>query len=216
MNATAQVNMIKQQLRTSNVLDESILALFETLSRQDFVPSAYQDFAYSDMHIPLPHQQCMMTPAEEGLMLQALELQGHERVLEIGTGSAYFTALLSRQAKEVISYDVHPDFIALAQEKLAKHHCHNVELIHGNAYEGDDSRAPYDCIIIHGAVPKISDKFLLQLTPQGRLIACIGTATTQHMVLYRLQPQKAVEKIFLFDTSLPALTPMTHQTTFVF
>ena len=108
--SSACINMIKQQLRTGNVLNESILALYEKFPRENFVPSLYSSMAYSDMQVPLAHGQCMMTPLEEGLILQALALKGHETVLEVGTGTGFFTALLSQLCKKVISVDYFSEF----------------------------------------------------------------------------------------------------------
>ena len=94
----AQSNMVKQQLRTGAVLKSNILGLYQSLPRDSFVPRTYKQFAYSDYKIPLQHQQKMLTPLEEATILQALNLNGTERVLEVGTGSGYFTALLSQCA----------------------------------------------------------------------------------------------------------------------
>lgn len=116
----AKVNMIKQQLRTGDVLNESILDLFETIPRDNFVPASMQQFAYADMQIPLAHDQQMLTPLEEGQILQALALQGHETVLEVGTGTGYLTVLLSKLAKQVISIDYFPKFTEEAEKKTQR------------------------------------------------------------------------------------------------
>ena len=102
---STRINMIKQQLRTGDVIDESILELFREIARDEFVPAKYKDFAYSDMQLELAHQQRMMTPLEEAKILQALNLTGNETVLEVGTGTGFLTALLSRRCKKLISVD---------------------------------------------------------------------------------------------------------------
>ena len=101
----SQTNMIKQQLRTGNIFDKKILDLYQSLPRDEYTPLSYRKFAYSDMQIPIAQQQSMLTPLEEAAILQALQLQGHETILEIGTGTGFFSSLLSNFAKRVISVD---------------------------------------------------------------------------------------------------------------
>lgn len=209
-------NMIKQQLRTSAVLNESILSLFERLPRDQFVPQQYAAFAYSDMQIPLDHNQRMMTPSEEGLILQSLQLTGNETVLEIGTGSGYFTALLSQSCKKVITFDIFPEFIEKAKIKLEAHGCHNIEYHTANGYDGWPEGAPYDCIIMNGGVPKFNDKLLLQLTPTARLISFVGQPPVLQAQIFTVESKKSQKKAFLFNTSLPLLTPLHQITRFVF
>lgn len=216
MNHSAQGNMIKQQLRTSNVLNEQVIDLFQRLPRTQFVPKYYADFAYSDVQIPLEHDQHMMTPAEEGLILQALKLKGDETVLEVGTGSGYLTSLLSQACKQVITFDLFPEFTEQAKLKLTAHHCNNVSFHTGNAYAGYPEAAPYDCIIMGGSMPTMNEKLLLQLTPNGRLIAFIGQPPVQQAICYTVHANKTISKTFLFNTSLPALIPPHPKNKFVF
>ncbi|MCX7114569.1 MAG: protein-L-isoaspartate O-methyltransferase [Gammaproteobacteria bacterium] len=216
MQYIAQHNMIKQQLRATAVLDEHILSLFESIPREQFVPPAYQAFAYSDMQIPFNHTQRMMTPSEEGLLLQALKLQGHETVLEIGTGTGFLTALLSRLCKKVVSVDIDADLITQAKKKLNKHDCHNVELYCGNAYEGWPSLAPYDCIVYTGALAQLKEALFVQLQPQGHLFAVLGKGNAMQGQLYTLQANKMKTLTFIFNTNLPELTPMHSVHSFIF
>ena len=102
---STRINMVKQQLRTGDVLNSSILDLYTEIPREEFVPNQFKHFAYSDMQIDLAHEQRMMTPLEEAKLLQALDLRGNEVVLEVGTGTGFLTALLSRLCKKVISID---------------------------------------------------------------------------------------------------------------
>lgn len=216
MNQFAQSNMIKQQLRTSNVLDEKIIDLFYHLPRADFVPKQYVPFAYSDAQIPLGHNQHMMTPAEEGLILQALQLRGDETILEVGTGSAYLTTLLSHLCKKVITLDLFPEFIESAKKKLAAHHCENVECYTHNGIKGWAERAPYDCIILSGGLLKVPDELFLELAPHGRLIAFIGKPPVLSAMLYQVTAHQTITKTFLFNTSLPPLISLQSKCKFVF
>lgn len=216
MNQAAQHNMISQQLRANTILNEDILSLFELLPREAFVPSAYQHFAYADFHIPLEFGECMMTPLEEAQVLQSLKLKGTETILEIGTGTGYLTALLSKCSKKVISIDIHSEFIESAHQKLKTHHCNNVELYVGNAFDGWIEKAPYDCIIFTGAIPKVEEKHRFQLLSQGRIFAIIGSAPIMQGQLHTLRQDKTWHHKLIFETCLPALqNPHPHKV-FVF
>lgn len=216
MTQYAQINMVKQQLRTMGVVDENLIKLFTTIPRNVFVPSQYADFAYSDMQIPLSHGQTMLTPAEEGQILQALQLTGSEVVLEVGTGSGYFTALLSKLCKKVITVDVFEEFTLKAQEKLAEFHCRNVSFFTANAYAGFPESSPYDCIIISGALPSIPNDFFLQLSTGGHLISIIGQNSVQQVQIHTLTPHQLKTGRFLFNTYIPNLIPIHQEKRFIF
>lgn len=208
--------MVKQQLRTGDVLEEKILHLFEQVPRSHFVPEAYSDFAYSDMQVPLPHGQRMLTPLEEGIMLQALDLKGAETVLEIGTGTGFFTALLSKLCKQVISVEYFPEFTAKAARKLETHHCNNVTLITGDASRGWLEQAPYDAVVFTGALETISKTQLLQVMPGGRLIAIVGKPPIMQVRLYKALEQDQWEETLLSETLIPELINQIKPKEFVF
>ncbi|OGV26635.1 MAG: protein-L-isoaspartate O-methyltransferase [Legionellales bacterium RIFCSPHIGHO2_12_FULL_37_14] len=216
MSQVAQVNMIKQQLRTSSVTDENIIKLYERILREEFVPQQYANFAYSDMQIPLAHGQKMLTPAEEGQILQALQFTGSETVLEIGTGTGYFTALLSKLCKKVISVDIFPEFTQEAQKKLAKFRCSNVTFYTENAYYGLPQNAPYDCIIVSSAINKINDELFLQLNKGGKLIAVVGGDSIQQVQLHTITTRQLRVERFLFNTFLPQLVQPHNKNHFIF
>ncbi|KTC78933.1 protein-L-isoaspartate O-methyltransferase family protein [Legionella cherrii] len=213
---SARINMVKQQLRTGDVLNESILNLYELVARHEFVPEQFVNFAYSDMQIPLHHGQRMLTPLEEGQILQALDLQGHETVLEIGTGSGFFTALLSKLCKKVISVDYYADFTAHAAHQLKKHHCNNVELITGDASQGWLESAPYDVVIFTGAVEKINETQRLQILPGGKLFAIEGKSPVMQGRLYELDHEEHWHDRIIFETNIPLLIDKSKPKEFVF
>lgn len=215
-NQSARVNMIKQQLRTGDVLNESILALYNDIAREKFVPKEFKHFAYSDMQIELPHHQCMMTPLEEAKILQALDLQGHEIVLEIGTGSGYLTALLSRLCKKVISIEYFEDLTKRARQKLDEHLCTNVELLTGDGSHGWLDLAPYDVIVFTGALEQLSDIQRLQLLPGGKLFAVIGKSPVMHGELHSLDQNGIWHMNLIFETNIPPLIDKTKPKDFVF
>ncbi|MBA2657919.1 MAG: protein-L-isoaspartate O-methyltransferase [Tatlockia sp.] len=208
--------MVKQQLRTGEVLDETILSLFETIPRQEFVPAAFAHLAYSDMQIPLAHGQRMLTPLEEGKILQALALKGHETVLEIGTGTGFFTALLSQLCKKVISIDCYQDFTHEARRKLNKQGCDNLELITGDAYGGWLDLAPYDVIIFTGAIEGLTKTQRLQILPGGKLFAIVGKQPIMQGQLYSLDHDNNWQAELAFETCIPSLLNKSKSNHFVF
>ncbi len=204
-NQLPRINMIKQQLRTGDVLDERVLALYDKLPRDLFVPEPLKHVAYSDLQLPLAHGQCMMTPLEEATILQALNLKGDEQILEIGTGSGFFTALLSHSAAHVTSVDCYPEFTEQAAKKLNIHGKGNVTLATGDASEGWLDKAPYDVVVYTGALPKVNDMHRLQVVPGGKLFTITGKLPVMQGELHLLSHDKVWQTQFLFDTSLPLL-----------
>lgn len=211
-----QLNMIKQQLRTGDVLNDAILALYETMPREEFVPSHLRHFAYSDMQLELPHHQRMMTPLEEAKLLQALNLSGTETVLEVGTGSGFFTALLSRLCQKVISIEYYEDLNANAKHKLHQHECNNIELYTGNACNGWFDKAPYDVIIFTGAITALTETHRLQVIPGGQLFAIVGKEPIMQGQLHRLNHQQEWSVEVIFETCLPPLINPSKSRDFVF
>ncbi len=213
---STRINMVKQQLRTGDVLNESILALYTEIPRENFVPEQFRHFAYSDMQIHLPHQQRMMAPLEEATLLQSLALTGNETILEVGTGSGFLTALLSRLCKKVISIDYYADFTTEARKKLAAHQCNNVELLTGDASNGWVDKAPYDIMIFTGALEALDETHRLQLLPGGKLFALIGKEPIMQAQLHTLDHNNAWQMQVLFETNLPPLIDKLKPNDFVF
>ncbi|WP_242602095.1 protein-L-isoaspartate O-methyltransferase family protein [Legionella yabuuchiae] len=210
------INMIKQQLRTGDVLDETILDLYRTIPRIDFVPEEYKHFAYSDMRLTLPHNQQMMTPLEEASLLQALRLNGTEVVLEVGTGTGFLTALLSRLSKQVISVDYFSDFTVHARKQLKDHQCQNVELITGDACRGWLDKAPYDVMVFTGAIEQITETQRLQILPGGKMFVIVGTVPAMQGQLHRLDHDGNWEAELIFETCTPPLIDKLKSKEFVF
>ncbi len=212
----ARTNMVKQQLRTGDVLNESILNLYHLIPRHEFVPEIYMDFAYSDMQIPLGHDQRMLTPLEEGKILQALKLRGNETVLEIGTGSGFFTALLSKLCKKVISVDYYAEFTTDAARKLQAHGCHNVELITGDGSQGWLEQAPYDVVLFTGALTELNETHFLQIVPGGKLFAIEGRPPVMQAQLYELDHKENWTQSLIFETNIPLLIDKLKPNVFIF
>ena len=169
----ARFNMVEQQIRTWEVLDQGILDLLFVVRREDFVPPAHRTLAFADLELPLPGGQKMWAPKVEARVLQALEVQTSDSVLEIGTGSGYFTALLASKAGHVTTVEIDPVLAAGAADKLLQHGFTNVRCEVGDGARGFASDS-YDVIVLTGSTPLLPERFLAQLKPNGRLFAIVG------------------------------------------
>jgi len=201
----ARINMIEQQIRTWEVLDQNVLELIAEIHREDFVPVEYHQLALADVQIPLAHQQVTMTPKVEARLLQALEIQKTEKVLEIGTGCAYLTALLARSSHHVTSVDIFSEFTSEATIKLTRHGIQNVTLETGDAIRGWSSQSPYDVIVVTGSVPLLDTCFQEQLNHGGRLFIITGVSPVMEALLITRVGANEWLKESLFETDIPAL-----------
>jgi len=201
----ARINMLKQQIRTWGVTDEELLARLASTSREDFVPDAYRECAFADSAIPLGHGQMMLTPSVEARLLQALQLTSEDKVLEIGTGSGYLTALLAKSASHVYSMDIEATFTEEAQRKLVNHQITNVTLQTGDASAGWEQHAPFDAIVVTASLPYLPKALAQQLTVGGRLFAILGQAPTMEATLLTRQAQDTWQQQTLFETVTPPL-----------
>ena len=208
--------MLKQQLRTGNILNSNILNLYQSLPRDHFVPRTYKQFAYSDLQIPLGHEQKMLTPLEEATILQSLDLRGDETVLEIGTGCGYMTALLAQCAKEVVSVDYYREFTELAEANLNRFNIDNVVLYTGDGHRGWIEKAPYDVIVVTGSLPELDQIFKPQLMKGGKLFAIIGSDAAMKGTLFQLDSNDVWQQKVLFETSANCLIGAEHQSNFTF
>lgn len=212
----ARFNMIEQQIRPWDVLDQQVLDLIAEVRRIDFVPEEYRGLAYADYAIPIGHGQTMMHPVVEGRLLQALSLHPTDAVLEVGTGSGYLTALLAKAARHVYSVDIFPDFRDAAEERLALYGIHNVTLETGDAAQGWDRHGLYDVIVIGGSLSELPDSFLRSMNRGGRLFAVLGQAPVMEAVLVRRIGDEQWSKEVLFETALPPLINAPVRPRFIF
>ena len=169
----ARFNMVEQQIRTWDVLDQEILDLLFAVKREEFVPAAYRSLAFADLELPLGNGQCMWAPKLEARVLQELKLSRGESVLEIGTGSGYFAALLGRRAGVVTSVEIDPDMSARAAAVLARTGVANVRCEPGDGARGWGSEQ-FDAIVLTGSTPLLPESFFRQLKPGGRIFAIVG------------------------------------------
>ena len=171
----ARFNMVEQQVRTWDVLDQEILDLLFAVKREEFVPAAYRSLAFADLELPLSNGQRMWAPKVEARVLQALALKLRESVLEIGTGSGYFAALLGHRAGLVTSVEIDPGLSSEAAARLARTGVANVRCEVGDGARGWGSEQ-FDAIVLTGSTPLLPESFFRQLQPGGRIFAIVGDA----------------------------------------
>lgn len=196
--------MLGQQLRAWDVLDDRVLRVLGEAEREFFVPDEYRELAFADTEIPLAHGQCMLAPKIEGRLLQALQVEPVDEVLEIGTGTGYFTACLARLARRVTSVDIFPDFVEAARERLSERQAQNVELMVADALTlSMDAR--FDAIAVTGSVPELDDRFIRMLRPHGRLFVVVGRPPVMEASLITLTADGDFTTQSLFETLLTPL-----------
>jgi protein-L-isoaspartate(D-aspartate) O-methyltransferase len=201
----ARFNMVEQQVRPWEVLDERVLELLEKIHREDFVPVRYRKMAFTDLAIPLGHDQNMMKPVVEGRLLQALELKADETVLEIGTGSGFITACLAQLAKQVVSVDVNEEFTSEAEAKLKEKDISNVELETGDVMTGWQPEQAHDVLVVTGSVQDIPDHFRGWVNPRGRMFVVCGEGPAMEAKLLTKLNATEWREESLFETDLARL-----------
>lgn len=202
----ARTQMLGQQLRAWEVLDDRVLRAFAETPREEFVPREYRDLAFADVEIPLGHGQTMLAPKVEGRILQALQVEPIDDALVVGTGSGYLTACMAGLARRVSSVDIFPDFVTAAGPKIAACGIRNVEIKAADALSLT-YRAQFDAVAVTASVPvpALVDPFVAMLRPQGRLFIVVGREPAMEARLITLQPNGTTTTASLFET---VLTPL--------
>jgi protein-L-isoaspartate(D-aspartate) O-methyltransferase len=205
----ARFNMIEQQIRTWEVLDQEVLDLLFQVKREDFVPAAYRAIAFTDMEIPIGEGQFMLSPKMEARILQELAPKKTDRVLEIGTGSGYQTALFASRAASVTSIEYFASLSAGAAIKLARANMTNVILKVGDAAQTppaiSSANEKFDVIALTGSVPVPPEAYLAALAEHGRLFAVVGDAPVMKAMLYTRTGVNAYASSEIFETVVPPL-----------
>ncbi len=211
----ARFNMIEQQIRPWEVLDQQVLDVIGQIPREQFVPQRYHKLAFADVRIPLGHGQVMMNPNVEGRLLQALSITETDNILEIGTGSGYLCACLAQLGNRVISVDMFADFTQTASQTLHQLGIKNISLHTGDAAKGW-SEQRHDVIAITGSLPSLSKRWRQSLTIGGRLFAIVGENPIMEALLITRISEDEWTQESLFDTELPALLNANKPSAFVF
>ncbi len=202
----ARLQMVNQQVRGWNVYDKDVLAMLRKLPREDYVPAGFESLAFADTAFPLSRGEHMMTPTQEGRVLQALGLDGSENVLEIGTGSGFLTACLATLSRQVTSIDIHADFVDSAERKLADAGIDNVELLQMDAtQELPDGK--FDAIAVTGSIQSFDPRFVEALSPHGRLFVVVGDSPVMEAKLIERTDEHDWQSLSLFETDI---APLVH------
>ena len=206
----ARLNMIEQQIRPWDVLDQSVLDLLVTVRREEFVPPQWRALAFADTELPLRIDgvdtgEVMMAPKVEARLLQELGIQAHEQVLEVGTGSGYMAALTAHRAHSVLSVEIDRRLQAFGAANLERARIRNVRVELGDAALGWSERGPYDVIIVTGSLPVMPDALLAQLKVGGRLAAIVGDPPAMTAQIVTRISETSYDTLALFETCLKPL-----------
>ena len=212
----SRFNMVEQQIRTWEVLDQEVLDSLYVIPREEFAPAQHRALAFSDLELPIGEGERMWQPKLEARVLQELALKKTDRVLEVGTGSGYLTALLAHRAAEVCSVELRPALAAFGRENLERHGTDNVVLEIGDAARGWGRGAPYDAIVLTGSTPVLPRPFLESLNQGGRLFAVVGEAPAMQARLTFCTAPGAWRSVDLFETVLRPLANAEHAPRFRF
>jgi len=212
----ARFNMIEQQIRPWDVLDPGVLDLLAVVKREDFVPPVHRSLAFVDTEVPLPNGQSMLAPKVEARLLQELEVQRHERVLEVGAGSGYMAALLAHRAQHVTTLEIDAELARFAADNLRRAWVGNVTVLHADASRWVPEDGPFDVIALSGSVAEVPRTMLAHLKPGGRLTAIVGQLPIMRAVLVTRSGEAAFTTLELFDTVAPRLKGFGEPTRFVF
>ena len=201
----ARTNMVEQQIRTWEVLDQDVLDLLYVVPREEFVPPQHRALAFSDLQLPLGEGERMWEPKLEARVLQELDVHRSDRVLEVGTGSGYFAALLAHRAAQVCSVEINPALAAFGRRNLERHGADNVTLEIGDAARGWERHAPYHVIVLTGSSGLLPRAFLDQLAIGGRLFAVVGGPPVMSARLVSCTGPGAFHSLDLFETVVAPL-----------
>jgi protein-L-isoaspartate(D-aspartate) O-methyltransferase len=212
----ARTNMVEQQIRTWEVLDQDVLDLLYTVPREEFVPPSCRNLAFTDMEIPIGEGERMWAPKMEARVLQELAPKRSDRVLEVGTGSGYLTALLAHRAAHVYSVEIRPALAAFGRANILRHGVDNVTLEIGDGARGYAKSAPYDVVVLTGSVPLLPRAVLDSVAPGGRIFAVIGEAPVMTAKILTCSAPGTCRSAELFETLIAPLTNCERPSRFSF
>ncbi len=217
----ARKNMVEYQIRCCKVLDTGVLDLIESMPRENFVPAHVKSVAYMEGHVPLACNQEMLSPLQEANILQTLNLQGHERVLEIGTGTGFLTTMLAMQAGEVVSCEIHAPLAQQGKENINNHGANNAKVIEINAMDAEaiashaDLQASFDAIVLTAAVKTIPTHLEALLKEGGQIMAFIGSNPVLSLI-HKRKVGAAWQQTGVFETLLQDMEGSTQSREFIF
>ncbi|APW46986.1 protein-L-isoaspartate O-methyltransferase family protein [Rhodoferax antarcticus] len=212
----ARFNMIEQQIRPWDVLDAEVLRVLAEVKREDFVPNPFKAMAFADMAVPLPGQQVMLAPRLQARLLQDAAVQPTDKVLEIGTGSGFTTAMLASQAQRVISLEINAELADLARANLQRANIHNADVRCADGAKGAAEQAPFDVIVLGGSVSEVPHALLAQLKIGGRLVGIVGDEPVMHALLITRTSETNFKTDEKWDDNAPRLLNFPEPSTFKF
>jgi protein-L-isoaspartate(D-aspartate) O-methyltransferase len=201
----ARFNMVEQQIRPWNVLDHAVLEQLSFVDRSLFVPSNFEELAYSDTDIPLLHGETMLAPRVAARLAQDLLLKPTDQVLEIGTGSGYLTALLASLSATVLSLECHADLLAQAHTHLQQAGIANAQLRQSSGVPTDLPQASFDAIVLTGSVAQVPTELLELLKAGGRLMAVVGEEPIMQATRFTRASHGGIHSQVMWDVVLPRL-----------
>ena len=201
----ARFNMIEQQIRPWNVLDDDVLNIMSSVPRELFVPDAYKALAFADIAVPLSDGRHLLHPKEEGRLLQAVKPQAHEKVLVLGSTTGYVTALLASFANEVIAIDSYQEYVDVSADLFAKLNLNNISVSCDEPALGYEKQAPYDVIVLLGSMEVMPESLKQQLKVGGRMFCILGKAPAMEAVLIERQSEDRWDDSGLFELITPSI-----------
>lgn len=221
----ARFNMIEQQIRPWDVLDQAVLDTLQSLKRENFVPQHHRALAFSDTEIALtaagvPRGEVMLAPKVEARILQELAVTKADSVLEIGAGSGFMAALLGKQANQVVSLEINPTLVDFAKANVAKAGLRNVDIRQADGSRLFEQSAgeshTFDVIVLSGSIAVMDESLLARLNPGGRVAAFVGKSPVMQAQLLRKADDGSVTKTILFETDIARLQGFAPVSSFVF
>ncbi|OIO69526.1 MAG: protein-L-isoaspartate(D-aspartate) O-methyltransferase [Zetaproteobacteria bacterium CG12_big_fil_rev_8_21_14_0_65_55_1124] len=215
---TARHNMVEYQIRCCKILDPDLLEALRSMPRESFLGEDVKSLAYMEGRVPLPCNQEMLSPLQEANILEALDLQGSERILEIGSGTGFLTALLAMHAAEVVSLELHPELADMAKNNLASHGISNASVTCANGMDpaAHASLGSFDAIVIGAAIQEIPQEFLTMLNKKGRLVAFVGSNPVVKLVRIAKTGKRHPERTEILETLLQNIEGLPEKREFVF
>jgi len=211
----ARFNMIEQQIRPWNVLNQDVLDMLVVVKRENFFPESQLGLVFSDTELPLPSGAHSLSPKLEGRILQELAINKHEQVLLVGAGSGYLAALLGHRAAKVTAMEADAELKALAEKNLSRNGIQNVSVVQGDALKSGASAA-YDVIVVHGSLPSVPDSLQQQLKVGGRLFAVVGQLPVMSAEIVTRTGQASYQTQALFETVVQPLPQAAQPSKFTF
>lgn len=211
----ARNQMIEQQVRAWDVFDPDVLLTLKTVPREQFVPDKFRSLAFADVEIPIGQQQVMLTPTYEGRILQALELDGTEHVLDVGTGTGFLAACLATLADKVTSIDIHAEFLELAGQNLKDSGIANIDLVQMDA-TAELPAGGFDAIAVTGSIDNFDPRFVEALNPGGRLFIVVGNAPLMEARVVERISDNDWRSSTIFETNMRPLVHGTKPPQFIF